>query len=509
MAAAPTDLLEILLRACAAAGPQPWYPSDYAKATGIPRHVLDDSLDQLRLGGLVRLTDWVQGKGQGYVVTPAGERVLERPRLLERLRAGDVPRDDGAAAAAPPSLGPRAWPGEKPSGWERAKAVRDVLLTPTRPMVTHGLLIANILVFLAGVPLAQKRDALGGYLGGGLFQQLPPAVGLTLREIRDDFGGLTRERLLEGQWWRLWATCFLHAGLLHLAMNMYFLYIVGPLLERMLGSGRYLLLYLIAGLTGSTAAVIFSPDPRTMTIGASGALCGLLGAMAAWVYLNRPYMPSELSGTWMRNILTNVILIVFISLMPGVSGWGHFGGGVGGLLAAVPLTYSRFGEGPRRWLGLLGALLVPAIAILWLMTSLAPAASAARGRAQVREARERGRQCYTLIEKLCQRVEQGRPLESKSVQAVRRAADQTRKRMQVLAGELPDPDKEPEPRVRSALKTAQEYLEAWEDLFNQFDKVFSAADEPTPEQARSVLERRGRIERLEDNLRDSVLSPDS
>src|SRR5262249_46071369 len=127
MATPTTDLLEIILRECAGTRPQPWYPYDYARDTGLPRDALDEPLDRLRLGGLVRLADWVQGKGQGYTLTPAGERVLARPRLLDRLREGVVPR------AEPPA--PR-FQEEQVPGLERARAVRDALLDRSRPVAT-------------------------------------------------------------------------------------------------------------------------------------------------------------------------------------------------------------------------------------------------------------------------------------------------------------------------------------------------------------------------------------
>src|SRR6267378_5751680 len=97
--------LEMILRLCAAEAPKPWYPSVYTQTTGEPRDRLDPHLDRLRLGGFVQLTDWVQGKGQGYALTPAGGQLLEQPRLLARLRNGDLPprrdevrRPTGAAA---------------------------------------------------------------------------------------------------------------------------------------------------------------------------------------------------------------------------------------------------------------------------------------------------------------------------------------------------------------------------------------------------------------------------
>src|SRR5439155_27258833 len=72
MASQTNELLEILLRECQAAAPEPWYPSDYARQTGVARETIDADLDRLRLAGLLRLSDWVQGKGQGYVLTPEG-----------------------------------------------------------------------------------------------------------------------------------------------------------------------------------------------------------------------------------------------------------------------------------------------------------------------------------------------------------------------------------------------------------------------------------------------------
>src|SRR5713226_10085732 len=82
------DPLETILRQCAEAAPSPWYPSEYARTNGIHRDSLDPYLDQLRMAGLVHLTDWVPGHGQGYALTPAGEDVLKNPRQLARLLAG-------------------------------------------------------------------------------------------------------------------------------------------------------------------------------------------------------------------------------------------------------------------------------------------------------------------------------------------------------------------------------------------------------------------------------------
>src|SRR5262249_8111379 len=98
--------------------------------------------------------------------------------------------------------------------------------------------------------------------------------------------------------------------------------------------------------------------------------CGLLGSMAVWVIMNRPHLPPKLTSTWMNNILTNVMLMVFISLIPGVSWAGHLGGGLAGALVSIPLVWSLYGRGAQRWLGWAGAAVVPAAAVLLLQQSI-------------------------------------------------------------------------------------------------------------------------------------------
>src|ERR1700722_6265083 len=85
------DLLEIILRECGNSRPNPWYPAEFAKASGLPRESLEACLDRLRHNGLLELTPWVQGHGQGYQLTAHGTAVLEKPRLMSRLRQGEIP----------------------------------------------------------------------------------------------------------------------------------------------------------------------------------------------------------------------------------------------------------------------------------------------------------------------------------------------------------------------------------------------------------------------------------
>jgi membrane associated rhomboid family serine protease len=505
MASPVTDLLEIILRECAGARPGPWYPSDFARATGVPRDALDAGLDQLRLGGLVRLTDWVQGKGQGYALTVAGEKVLEKPRLVDRLRAGVVPR------AETPRLREQE---QRAPGWERARAVHDALISPSRPTATLGLIAANVLVFVVGLALAQQRGVLREYvdsplgLGGGEVNPARALQVLQAERIRHSLGAMSREDVKGGAWWQLLTTCFVHIGLIHLLMNMYALWILGPLLEKMLGSGRYLLLYLASGIVGSCAALLFSPAPGAA--GASGAICGLLGGMAAWVYLNRSYL-GELSARMMRGIVINVILIVVISMIPGVSGASHFGGGVAGLLAAVPLTYSRFAESAApRWLGLLGALLVPVVALGWLAYKLEPKTELEKAQARcgppLIQVESVGNQVYKeYIDPLCTDAERGRTAGADQVQAALAGTEDALKRVREVADAVPSADSYQDGRLQAALGFAHDYVNGWVRLLEEFRTALAHRRGFNRDQAETLRQLKATVDRAHTQLGHSVL----
>lgn len=355
MATESDEVLEALLRECHQAAPQPWYPSAYAAQTGMDRALLDADLDRLRMGGLVRLTDWVQGKGQGYALTPEGALVLQNTRLLRRLKDGKPLSIESASAAAVPISGP--------SAWDRGEAVRDAVLNPARPIVTFTLLGLNIAIFLVGLAMAMQQQTAAEYLAGSANDEV---VAFKIAKIRGTLGALDRKHVVVlDQWWRLLSHCFLHGGLLHLAFNMYFLFSLGPIVETMWGPVRYLVLYLISGLGGGVAVVLANSG----AVGASGALCGLLTSMGVWVYLNRVYL-GNLSSVWLRGIGTNLILIGIISFLPGISLASHLGGALTGAVVAVPLVYQRFGRAGERLLGLLGTIAVPVFLIGLVLASI-------------------------------------------------------------------------------------------------------------------------------------------
>ena len=131
-----------------------------------------------------------------------------------------------------------------------------------------------------------------------------------------------------GEYERLITSAFLHGSLLHLASNMLALYIVGAPLERVLGTARYLAIYLASALGGSLLALLLSP-PDTLGVGASGAVFGLFGALV--VLRNRV-------GAGARGVATLIGLNLVISFaVPGISWQAHIGGLVTGVVAALLL----------------------------------------------------------------------------------------------------------------------------------------------------------------------------
>jgi membrane associated rhomboid family serine protease len=161
-----------------------------------------------------------------------------------------------------------------------------------------------------------------------------------------------------GDWWRLITSAFLHHGPLHLGLNMLALWWFGAPVEMFLGRTRFLLLYLVGGLAGAAGALIATP--HSPTVGASGAIFGILGA-ALVLERQRLYV---LGGSALTVIVIN---IVFTLVVPGISIGGHLGGLAGGALGTLAL--SHFGRqhpahGRAGLPAIAGVIAIGAIAVL-------------------------------------------------------------------------------------------------------------------------------------------------
>lgn len=175
------------------------------------------------------------------------------------------------------------------------------------PYATYALIGINVVVLLAEM-----------------------ASGATTSKELFDFGGLFGPAVADGDWWRIVTGGFLHAGPIHLLFNMYVLYIAGTLLEPGIGTPRFLAIYVISLLSGSFGALLL--DPNTVTVGASGAIFGL---MAAVLVVARGRGMEQIASQFGLFIVLNLVLTFSIS---NISVGGHLGGLAGGALAALLLV---------------------------------------------------------------------------------------------------------------------------------------------------------------------------
>lgn len=159
-------------------------------------------------------------------------------------------------------------------------------------------------------------------------------------------GALVPTRISEGEVWRLISCTFLHGGWMHVLLNVYVLIILGTFLEKIIGSARFLLLYALAALGGSLGSWVFLK--ATLSVGASGAVWGLLGAHAILAYRSQGLLPQALVAGARKAAMINLGINVLNSFSPNIDMWAHFAGGAVGmaLFASGLLTRGlpRLGE---------------------------------------------------------------------------------------------------------------------------------------------------------------------
>jgi len=177
-------------------------------------------------------------------------------------------------------------------------------------IVTKALIVVIVAIYLITVAQGLGVNQPGGRLFGE-FALYGPLVA-------------------DGDWWRLITAAFLHASLLHIAFNMLALWWIGGPLEQAIGPWRFLAIYAVSGLAGSAGALLASP--QAVTVGASGAIFGLFGAMVVIQWQTT----GSVAGPAMTLILVNLAITFAV---PNISWGGHIGGLVGGVLATLALTH--------------------------------------------------------------------------------------------------------------------------------------------------------------------------
>ncbi|MEY2514916.1 MAG: hypothetical protein QOJ89_2274 [bacterium] len=139
----------------------------------------------------------------------------------------------------------------------------------------------------------------------------------------------------DGEWWRIITSGFLHAGILHIVLNMVFLWFLGTMLEPAIGKLRFGIIYLVSLVGGSFGALLLTPNDST--VGASGAVFGLMGAAIL-------FMRTRGIGVMQSGLGLTLILNLVLTFRPGIS----FGGHLGGLFAGGVLGYLMFEVAERR-----------------------------------------------------------------------------------------------------------------------------------------------------------------
>lgn len=212
-----------------------------------------------------------------------------------------------------------------------------------------------IALFLLTCLVAQRR---GDFVSAGLFG-LGPGIATLVQ-----FGGMYTDAFLAGEWWRPITGCLLHAGILHIAFNVVALWQLGSLIVAAYGNARFTILLFVSG----TLAFITTMTRVPFTIGASGAVFGLVGAAIAYGYRRGGEHGAMVRGYGFQWLAYGAI---FGLLMPGINNWAHGAGAVVGFATAWTfdvwrLQRGRESDGAR--LLALGMILVTAVALIWGVT---------------------------------------------------------------------------------------------------------------------------------------------
>jgi len=146
-----------------------------------------------------------------------------------------------------------------------------------------------------------------------------------------EFGAKYNPMIASGQYYRLVTSMFLHSDITHLLFNMYALNILGKNIELVYGKIRFIIIYLLSGIFGGLGSFIFS---KSVAVGASGAIFGLLGAYL-YLYLSKPHV---FSSRYLKNLLSIIgINLLFGIIVPNIDNWAHICGLIGGFIISYSI----------------------------------------------------------------------------------------------------------------------------------------------------------------------------
>ena len=192
-----------------------------------------------------------------------------------------------------------------------AKSKRvEKIFSKKNPFITHIIILICMILFIAM------------YIFGNGSNDIKTLI---------DFGGNAIIYTKMGEYYRLFTSIFLHAGIIHLLCNMYSLYVLGPQVENFYGKVKYLIIFIVSGISGSLLSTALSGN-NAISVGASGAIFGLLGSVLYFGYHYRVYLGNVLKSQIIPLIILNLVMGFILS---GIDNLAHIGGLIGGIFASM------------------------------------------------------------------------------------------------------------------------------------------------------------------------------
>jgi rhomboid protease GluP len=283
------------------------------------------------------------GGGRAIVLKGVGDHLGEAlARFLQRMSAADRRGSIPPIGEVDPALAAqvsRELPAVAQISAEGRKLVHEIVRfrsdlqsATRRPVATQAFMLACLVLFAVMVAS-----------GVSVLSPSPTAL--------RDWGANDGARVvLRGEYWRLITAAFVHGGLIHLAVNMWSLLVIGPLVERLYGNLAFAVVYLAAGVGGAIASV--TAAPVRIGVGASGAICGVLGALIAFLIVHRRSIPASLLKSLATNILAIVVFMVILGwIVPNIDQEAHYGGLATGFLSGL-LLYRPWPVVRSRWVAI-------------------------------------------------------------------------------------------------------------------------------------------------------------
>ncbi len=188
-----------------------------------------------------------------------------------------------------------------------------------KPWITLGFIAINVIMYVITAYLSFV------YAKGSIFNSDTNVLIL--------LGAKVNNLIHQGQYYRLISCMFLHGGMLHLGVNMYSLYAIGPMVEKVYGKVKYTAIYFVSGICASIFSYIFS---TSVSIGASGAIFGLLGAVLVFAIKSK----GKTGNAFIKSILSVIFINIFIgATLPNIDNFAHIGGLLGGMIISFLVSF--------------------------------------------------------------------------------------------------------------------------------------------------------------------------